>query len=410
MGAPRSVVIVGAGQGGCELAAALRGASYDGRVVLVGEEPGLPYERPPLSKALLAGEAVAADLVLRPEAFFRDREIELLDRRRAVTLDRRLRRLELDDGTTLAYEHLVLATGARNRTLELPGSELDGVVGLRTLADAIDLRDRLGQAQDVAIVGAGFIGLEVASVARAADRTVAVFEAAARPMTRTTSAVTAGFFTEAHRERGVELCFGTTVERICGSAGRVSGIIDGEGRRRPAQVVLIAVGVDPNDGLAAAAGVPVSRGVQVDKHLLSGDPAISAIGDCARFPSSLWAAPVVLESVQNAADQAHAVARRILGGDAPYTAVPWFWSDQAGARLQIAGRTADADEVVLCGEPDAKRFSALCFIGGRLAGVESVGRSGDHVAARRLLASGTPLSPAIAGVADFDLKAYARPA
>jgi 3-phenylpropionate/trans-cinnamate dioxygenase ferredoxin reductase subunit len=408
VGAPSSVVIVGTGQGGCELAAALRAGGYAGTVTMVGEEPGVPYERPPLSKALLAGEIAPEQLALRPEAYFQERQIELLESRRAIRIDRPGRRLELDDGTLLPYEHLVLATGARNRTLELEGLELDGVLGLRTLADSLELRQRLEQAQSIVIVGAGFIGLEVASVARRAGREVTVLELAERAMTRTSTAPTAAFFTQAHREHGVRLEFRSAVRALRGSGGRVSAVEDSNGARHAAQVVLIAVGVQPNDELAADAGLPVAAGVLVDRQLLSGDPAISALGDCARFPCALWQSPVLLESVQNAADQAHAVAMRILGGDAPYATVPWFWSDQAGLRLQIAGRSADAEQVVVCGDPEAGRFSALCFREERLCGVESVGRPGDHVAARRLLTSDPGLSPVAAAAADFDLKAYAR--
>jgi 3-phenylpropionate/trans-cinnamate dioxygenase ferredoxin reductase subunit len=409
------VVIVGAGQGGLDTAAALRAAGHDGRVVLVGDEPGLPYQRPPLSKALLAGEAQAGDVVLRPAAFFAEHEIELLAGRRVVALDRGGRRVRLDDGAELDYEHLVLATGARNRRLELPGGDLDGVLTLRSLADAIELRERLSQAEELTIIGAGFIGLEVASVARAAGLAVTVFEIAPRPMARMLSEPVSRFFTARHRERGIELRLAEGVVRIVGERGRVTGVVDGTSRRRPAQLVLTAVGIQPNDELAAGAGLAVARGVCVDERLVSEDQAISALGDCARFPCRFSAAPVMLESVQNASEQARAVAARIAGseGAGHYDAVPWFWSDQAGVRLQIAGLTAGADEVVVIGEPETGRFSSLCFAGGRLLGVESVGRPGDHVAARRLLgaAAGTPaLSPAIAAGEDFDLKAYARAA
>jgi 3-phenylpropionate/trans-cinnamate dioxygenase ferredoxin reductase component len=406
-------VIVGAGQGGLETAAALRAAGHDGRVVLVGDEPGLPYQRPPLSKSLLAGEAEEGDVVLRPAAFFAEHEVELLAGRRVVSLDRGRRRVGLDDGAELDYEHLVLATGARNRRLELPGGDLDGVVALRTLADAIELRERLSQAEQIAIIGAGFIGLEVATVAQAAGLAVTVFEIAPRPMARMLSEPVSGFFTARHRERGVELRLAEGVVRIVGERGRVTGVVDGTSRRRPAQLVLTAVGIAPNDELAAGAGLAVARGVCVDERLVSQDQAIYALGDCARFPCRFSAAPVLLESVQNASEQARAVAAQIAGSDGAghYDAVPWFWSDQAGVRLQIAGLTAGCDEVVVIGEPETGRFSSLCFAGGRLVGVESVGRPGDHVAARRLLAADAPaLSPAVAGGEDFDLKAYARAA
>jgi 3-phenylpropionate/trans-cinnamate dioxygenase ferredoxin reductase component len=405
-----AVVIVGAGQGGLETAAALRAAGHNGRVVLVGDEPGLPYQRPPLSKALLAGEANAGDVVLRPAAFFAEHEIELLAGRRVVSLDRSRFRARLDDGAELEYDHLVLATGARNRRLTLPGADLDGVLALRTVADAIELRERLAQTEDLTIIGAGFIGLEVASVARAAGVAVTVFEIAPRPMARMLSEPVSRFFTARHRERGVELRLADGVQRIIGERGCVTGVVDGAGRRWPAQLVLAAVGIEPNDELAAGAGLAVARGVCVDEWLVSGDQAIYALGDCARFPSRFSAAPVLLESVQNASAQARAVAARIAGGDGGYDAVPWFWSDQAGVRLQIAGLTARSDETVVIGELETARFSSLCFTDGRLRGVESVGRPGDHVAARRLLAGGSALSPAVACGEEFDLKAYARAA
>jgi 3-phenylpropionate/trans-cinnamate dioxygenase ferredoxin reductase subunit len=407
--APRAVVIVGGGQAGLEAAAALRAGGYDGAVTIVGEEPGLPYERPPLSKGLLSGERSAADTALRPQPFFAEQAIELLAGRQATSIDRQRRSVELDDGTSLRYEHLVLATGARNRELVLAGAELEGVLALRTLADAIELRERLGRAQSVVIVGAGFIGLEVASVAAKAGLDVTVIEAEPRPMTRTTTAETAAFFSAAHAGNGVGLSHGRALAAIHGSAGRATHVEDAGGGRYRADVVLLAVGIVPNDELAAAAGLAVARGVLVDQHLRTADHAISAIGDCARFPSRLWESPVLLESVQNAADQARSVAARITGTLAPYAAVPWFWSDQAGVRLQIAGRTADAEQTVLSGDRGGARFSTLCFRAGRLCGVESVGRAGDHVAARQLLASADPgLSPTAAAAAGFELKAYAR--
>jgi 3-phenylpropionate/trans-cinnamate dioxygenase ferredoxin reductase subunit len=408
--APRAVAIVGGGQGGCEVAAALRAGGHDGPLTMICEEPGLPYERPPLSKALLTGALAPEQILLRPASFFREREVELVEGR-AVRIDRERRRVELGDGSALPYDHLVLATGARNRPLQVPGADLDGVLALRTLPDALELRERLAQAQAVAIIGAGFIGLEVATAAANGHRDVTVLESAERPMTRTTCAATAAFFSSRHEERGVAFNFNAAAVALTGNRGRVRAVEDADGRHHPAELALIAIGILPNDELAAAAGLPVDRGVLVDAQLRTADPAISAIGDCARFPSPLWSTPVLLESVQNASDQAHAVAARLLGhGQAPYAAVPWFWSDQAGVRLQLAGRTADAEEVVLSGDPAGGRFSALCFSDGRLHGVESVGRPGDHVAARRLLASRTDLSPAAAAAAGFDLKAYARAA
>jgi 3-phenylpropionate/trans-cinnamate dioxygenase ferredoxin reductase subunit len=405
-----SVVIVGAGQAGLETAVSLRSRGHEGAITLIGAEPGLPYQRPPLSKAVLAGTAVVAETILRPKAFFAQHQIELRASERAVAIDREARRVKLAGGASVAYDHLVLATGAVNRRLAVEGSEHDGVLALRTVEDAIELRGRLAGAERVAIVGAGFIGLEVAAVARGAGKEVEVFELAERPMGRVVSEPTARFFARAHERNGVRMRFGAEVQRIVGSAGRVSGVELGDGTRSPADLVVVAIGIVPDDRLAAACGVPVRTGVCVDERLLTADPAISAIGDCARFPCRFAREPVILESVQNACDQARAVAARLTGDDSPYTAVPWFWSHQGALKLQIAGLTVGAEASVVSGDPTAGRFSTLCFAGGRLLGVESVGRPGDHVAARRLLASSVALSPAQAGQPDFDLKAYARAA
>jgi 3-phenylpropionate/trans-cinnamate dioxygenase ferredoxin reductase component len=405
-----NVVIVGAGQGGLQVAASLRTLGFDGRVTLIGTETDLPYQRPPLSKAVLAGRAEPADATLRPEAFFAERSIDLLRGERVTTIRRAERRICLAVGGSIAYDHLVLATGAVNRRLALPGVELDGVLSLRTADEAVQLRARLQEADRVAIIGAGFIGLEVAAVACAAGRVVDVFEIAARPMGRVVSAHTSRFFAEAHRRSGVRLHLGTGVRRITGAGGRVTGVEVAEGMWSPADVVLVAVGIEPDDSLAAAAGLPVRAGVCVDQRLATPDPAISAIGDCARFPCRFAASPVVLESVQNAADQGRAVAGKLIGRDEPYAAVPWFWSDQGELRLQIAGLTVGARRTVVSGDPESGRFSALCFAGERLLGVESVGRPGDHVAARKLLAAAGGLTPAQASQPGFDLKAYARAA
>jgi 3-phenylpropionate/trans-cinnamate dioxygenase ferredoxin reductase subunit len=352
--------------------------------------------------------------VLRPRSFFDDRDVELRDDRRVSAIDRERRRVTLDDGARVSYEHLVLATGAFNRRLnDLPGSRLDGVLALRTLAESLELRDRLSAAQRVAIVGAGFIGLEVASAATSLGCQVDVFEAAERPMTRTTSSPTAAFFASAHASRGVRLHLRAAPAAITASGCGVEAVEDTAGNKHPADVVVIAVGVQPNDELAARAGLEVDRGVIVDELLrCPQDAAISAIGDCARFPSRHFGGATTLESVQNAAEQGRHVAARIASdSQAPYAAVPWFWSDQAGVRLQIAGRTADAQQTVVCGDVESGRFSVLCFSDGRLCGVESVGRPGDHVAARRLLAGHDGrLEPREAATPGFELRDYARAA
>jgi 3-phenylpropionate/trans-cinnamate dioxygenase ferredoxin reductase component len=401
------VAIVGAGQGGFQVASSLRQEGFAGPVLLFGDEPVLPYQRPPLSKSYLSGEQGLDEVWLRPEAFYEKREIDLAAGETVTSIDRRGRCLHLASGRDVAFDHLVLATGARNRPLPVPGAELDGVLGLRSLADADALRQRLGEARAAVVIGAGFIGLEFAAVAIAAGLAVHIVELTQRPMGRVVSAPVSDFFTKTHRRWGAEISLGTGVARILGENGRAEGVETSDGRRLAADLVLVCVGVMPNVELAGAAGLAVDNGIVVDAHLATDEPAILAIGDCANFPTRFAAERVRLESVQNAVDQARSVAAHVVGKGAPYDKVPWFWSDQRDVKLQIAGLTSGHDRAVLRGDPASGSFSVFCFRGGRLIGVESVNRPADHIAARRILFGEPQLSPEQAADPDFDLRAYA---
>ncbi|WP_434667492.1 FAD-dependent oxidoreductase [Paraburkholderia sp. A3BS-1L] len=401
-----TVVIVGAGQAGFQAAASLRQAEFGGRILLVGDEPCVPYDRPPLSKSYLAGETGLEGLWLRPEAFYREERIELEVGETVTAIDRQSRRVELGSGRKIGYDRLILATGARFRPLSVPGAELDGVLPLRTLADADALRSRLAEARDVVVIGAGFIGLEFAAVARKAGVAVHIVEVAQRPMGRVVSEETSRFYVSAHRHWGSEVLLGTAVTRILGN-GRVSAVETSDGRRLPADLVLIGIGVLPNVEIAAAAGLAIDDGIVVDQNLSSTDPTIFAVGDCANFPSRFAAGRCRLESVQNAVDQGQAVAAAIVGKSVPYHKVPWFWTDQADLKLQIAGNTVGRHHAVLRGDPESRSFSMFCFRGGTLIGVESINRQTDHVIARRLLLADPCLSPEQAADPDFDLRAHA---
>ena len=412
---PGTVLVLGTGQAGFQVAVSLREEGFEGRVVLVGEEPEPPYQRPPLSKAYLTGKADADAVRLRPEKFFAEHRLELRAGERAARIDLAERRVALVSGGMLPYDHLVLALGSRNRALPVPGADLDGVAQLRTLADAEELRQRLGAAREAVVVGAGFIGLEFAAVAAARGVAVTVVEAADRPMARSLSTEASAFFRGAHERQDVRFAFGATVVRVLGDGGgRAAGVETADGRRFPADLVLVGIGVVPNAELAADAGLAVADGIAVDERLATGDPAVSAIGDCARHPCRFAAdgsGPVRIESVQNAVDQARCVAARVAGcrpPPAPYAAVPWFWSDQGALKLQIAGLATGHERAVVRGDPAAGAFSVFCFGGGRLLGVESVNRPLDHVLARKLLANGTALSPEQAADPSFDLKARAN--
>jgi 3-phenylpropionate/trans-cinnamate dioxygenase ferredoxin reductase component len=401
------VAIVGAGQGGFQVASSLRQEGFAGRILLFGDEPVLPYQRPPLSKSYLSGEHGLDEVWLRPEAFYEKQQIDLAAGETVTAIDRRARRLHLASGRDVAFDHLVLATGARNRGLPVPGAELDGVLGLRSLADADALRQRLGEARAAVVIGAGFIGLEFAAVALGAGLAVHIVELTQRPMGRVVSAPVSDFFTEMHRRWGAEISLGTGIARISGENGRAEGVETSDGRRLAADLVLVCVGVVPNVGLASAAGLAVDNGIVVDEHLATVEPAISAIGDCANFPTRFAAGCVRLESVQNAVDQARLVAAHIAGKPAPYDKVPWFWSDQRDLKLQIAGLTSGHDSAVLRGDPANGSFSVFCFRGDRLIGVESVNRPADHIAARRILFGEPRLSLEAAADPDYDLRAHA---
>jgi 3-phenylpropionate/trans-cinnamate dioxygenase ferredoxin reductase component len=402
------IIIVGAGHAGFQLAASLRQHGFAGAVTLIGDEPVLPYQRPPLSKDYLDGKIGLDLLLMRPEAFYRDHHIDYLSGTGVSEIDRAGQTVRLTTGERLRYGHLVLATGARNRVPPLPGVELDGVCYLRTLSETDALRDRLAAADNVVIIGAGFIGLEFAAVARGHGKDVHIVELTERAMGRVVSHETSRFFAEAHRQTGVAFSFGAQAAGIAGGHGRAEHVELADGRKLPADLVLVSIGVRPNEELAAAAGLEVANGIVVNPELLTADGNISAIGDCAAFPCQHAAGhPTRLEAVQNAADHARCVADRLVGRAHPYNALPWFWSEQGPLRLQIAGLTQGHDRTVLRGASESGEFSVFCYKEGALLGVESINRPADHAHARRLLAAGREVTPEQAADPGFDLRAAA---
>jgi 3-phenylpropionate/trans-cinnamate dioxygenase ferredoxin reductase component len=387
------VVVAGAGHAGVLLADALRRSGCTGPIVLIGDEPGLPYERPPLSKAYLGDGG--ADITLRPASFYAEHRIQLVTGRRVLMLRRRERAVELDDGTRLDYGHLVFATGARCRQLDVPGAGLRGVHTLRTSEDADRLRSRLRPGARVVLVGAGFVGLEIACAAVAAGCETTVVDIADRVMGRAVSPVISVHTTRLHERAGTRVHLRTGVVRIHGCGGRVTGVETTDGSVLPADLVVVGIGVVPNIAAARIGGLATAGGILVDEHLRTSDPSISAIGDCAVFP--FGSRRVRLESVQNAADQARCVAARLTGTPRPYRELPWFWSHQGGMKLQIAGLLpAGEAQSLVRGDPASGRFSVLTYQGRELACVESVNSPGDHLAARRLLAARTSPDPATA--------------
>lgn len=401
-----AVVIVGAGQGGCQVAASLRQEGFGGSITLLSDEPALPYQRPPLSKAYLQGDLPLDQLRLRPEPWYGHHDVHLRYAR-ALSIDRASRRVQLAGGETLAYGHLVLATGTRNRTLGLANADLPQVLGLRTLADADALAPRLSQAERVVVVGAGFIGLEFAAVAAKRGLDVTVLELADRAMARAVSQPVSAHARAMHEHLGVKFLFGDALESIEARDGRLIAVETTRGRRLEADLLVVGIGVLPNVELAAQAGLAVDNGIVVDETLRTADPAVWAIGDAANFPCvHALGQRLRLESVQNAVDQARAVAGAILGRPKAYATLPWFWSDQADMKLQIAGLSQGHDQTVELASAQADQKTVLCFLANRLIAVETVNRAADHIVARKLLTRDTELTPEQSRAEGFDLKRF----
>jgi 3-phenylpropionate/trans-cinnamate dioxygenase ferredoxin reductase subunit len=399
-----TVLIVGAGHAGFQVAVSLRQHGYAERICLINDEAHLPYQRPPLSKAYLKGEGRPDSLMFRPDKFYRDQNIELISDR-AAFIDRAGRRLLLASGSFLEYGHLVLATGARNRLLDLPNANLSDVLYLRILDESEALRQRIHTARHVVVIGAGFIGLEFAATARIKGLEVDVVELGARVMARAVTAEISEYFQERHIAAGMRIHLGVQATSIEASGDKVSGVSLSDGRHIPADLVVVGVGVLPNVELAAEAGLSVASGIIVDEKLLTTDPNISAIGDCALFASPRFGGSLRLESVQNATDHARCVAARLTGDAKTYDGMPWFWSDQGDDKLQIAGLTTGYDHVVVRGDREGRSFSAFCYKSGQLVGIESVNRAADHVFGRKILGMNRSIGPEQAADPKFDLKA-----
>jgi 3-phenylpropionate/trans-cinnamate dioxygenase ferredoxin reductase subunit len=358
---------------------------FTGDIKLIDSQPGLPYQRPPLSKSYL-NDPDDNGLQFRPSTFFTKERIEFQDCVKAIRIDRECQKIHLHTGQTERYDHLVLGLGALPRRLSVDGGGLSGIAYLHTRADADALRGLIVPESNIVVVGAGFIGMEVASAASSRGAHVTVLDLSKSAMSRVVSDPAAQFLIRQHEGRGVRFAFNTTVRAIEGHSGRVTHVVTGDGEAIPADVVLVGIGVQPNVSLAEETGLSIADGIVVDECLLTSDPNISAIGDCALFPSRYSDQLVRLESVQNASDQGKLVAERLIGKPRVYDHVPWFWTEQAGYKLQIAGLTTNYDSTMTTGDIEAGNFSVFCFRGGELLGAESVNRPVDHIRTRKLLA------------------------
>ncbi|HEX5780089.1 MAG TPA: FAD-dependent oxidoreductase [Xanthobacteraceae bacterium] len=378
------IVVVGAGQAATEFAVALRAQGYAGPIQIIGDEPYLPYQRPPLSKDFLSGKSPYEKLMLRPDAFWHEQKVEFLLGSAAVNVDRAKRTLTLADGRELSYGTLVLATGTRARIPPLPGIDLPGVFTLRKVDDVKRMRPALDAARRVAIVGGGYIGLEVAAVARSEGREVTILEAEERVMKRVTCAEVSGFYQDMHRGHGVDVRTGSRIEAIEAGGVRLSG-----GEQVAADLVLVSTGARPNEELARDAGIACDDGIIVDEFARTADEHIYAVGDCTRLPSRRYGRAVRLECVQNAFDQAKAAAAALAGKGTPYDPVPWFWSDQYHVKFQSCGLSSGHDEAKVVGDMAAGHFSVEYRKDGKLIAVDAVNDARAYMMGRKTIAAET---------------------
>lgn len=386
------IIIVGAGQAGGEIAAELRAQNYAGAITLIGDEPQLPYKRPPLSKAYLNGSLPVDQLPIRPAATYERGNIEFIGNARVTKIDRAAKRVELADGRTLEYTKLALATGTRPRPLPLKGADAPNVFGLRTLEDSDRLRGRLVAGQKLVIIGGGYIGLEVAATALKAGLTVTVLEAAPRVLARVAPPEISAYFERIHREAGVVMRTGVAIEAFEGEP-EVTAIRLAGGERIACDTVLVGIGVLPNSELAQDAGLDCDNGIVVDAQARSSDPDIVAAGDCTNHPSAFLGRRVRLESVPNAMEQGRVAARTLVGVAATHGIdPPWFWSDQYELKLQMVGINSGYDQLVIRGSLDSRSFSAFYLKDGALIAADTISRPQEFGIARKLVAGKVKLT------------------
>jgi len=399
------VLIVGACQAGVQMAASLREGGYEEPIALVGDEKYIPYQRPPLSKAFLLAEQRVESVFLRAAKFFENHRIDLLTGERIDAIDIRAKQARTSTGRDIRFNRLVFATGAAAR--RFPGSEsgIKGVVTLRDIGDALALRSMMLEAQSVVVLGGGFIGLECASAAHKLGKKVTLLEVADRLMARSVAVPVSDFYAAAHRRRGIAIEFGVSVARFEVGPNGITGVGLADGRVIPADLVIAGVGGVPRDTLAVQAGIECSNGILVDEFCRTSMDGVMAIGDCT-VHRNLSGRAVRLESVQNAIDQAKIAALGVVGRGVPYSAVPWFWSEQDTMKLQIAGLAFGHDHVVLRGSLEQESFSALYFKDRKLIAVDSINRPADHLAARKLLAAPVEIDYAAAADANVPLKSF----
>ena len=403
----RRVVILGAGHAGGTAAALLRQYGYDGSIVLIGDEPVAPYQRPPLSKAWLKGEANHESLALKPANFYPDSGIDFRPQVSGLSLNRAAKTVRLSTGEDLGYDTLILATGARPIRLVTPGADLEGVHVLRTAAHAELIRAEVGARKRVAVIGGGYIGLEVAASALMLGSSAVVIERERRLLFRSGSETIAEFFRNYHETRGVRVMLGATVVGFEGDAGRVTAVRVADGQVVDCDIAVVGVGIIPNDEIAAAAELKCARGVVVDLQARTSDLSIFAIGDATHRPLPLYGRMFCPESVPNALEQAKQAASAITGRAPPTPEVPWNWSDQFDLKLQIAGLPFDVDRTLVRGDMATGRFAVFHLKGDRIQQVEAVNAPPEFMAGKQFILNRKPINPSKLADGAFSMKEIA---
>ena len=393
----KSVVIVGASHSAAETIASLRKFGWEGKIILIGDEPMLPYQRPPLSKAYYKGEVEAQKLLIRPESFYDKNDVEVKLGLRVESIDRTAKSVDLNNGDTIEYTHLILATGTRARKLPIPGADLDHINYLRTKEDVDAIKSQLPVGSKLVIVGAGYIGLEVAASAVKKGIDVIVFEAMDRVLARVTSPQVSEFYQTVHQQEGVEIRLNASLTKFEKTADSLIAHT-AEGEKIAFDAAIVGIGVIPNTELAEEAGLTCDNGILVNQFTQTNDPAIFAIGDCSNHHSIIYDRRIRLESVPNAMEQAKVAAATICDNGQAYNQLPWFWSDQYDVKLQTAGLLQDHDQVVLRGDQSKRKFAAFYLKNGQLIAVDALNSPAEFMLSKKLIIN--KASPNIAQLAD----------
>ena len=380
-----AIVVVGAGQAAAQFVDSLRREGFSGPLTLVGDEPFLPYQRPPLSKKFLAGELELERLFIKPAAYYQQARVDMRTDMRVTAIDRGRKRVTLADGSHLEYAKLVLTTGSRVRRIKAPGSELAGVQYLRGIEDVQRLRAGAQAGKRVVVIGGGYIGLEVAATCRQLGADVTVIEALDRVMNRVVAPVVSQFFATQHQSHGVKILCGTGVQAFAGTA-QVEAVVLADGTRVPADLAVVGIGILPVTDIAMDCGLVCDNGIAADAHCRTSDPDIFSVGDCASFPSARYGRRLRLESVDNAFEHAKTAAASVVGKTVEHDKVPWFWSDQFDLKLLIVGLAEGHDQVLVRGDPGTKSFSVCYLKGGELIALDAINHAQDYMAARKLIA------------------------